>query len=355
MARLFIHPFECENQSRVIGAMEHMATECLDAEAVVGRIRDICYKMVFNQEDRGLENIDLSNASEVSAEMLLRILRQELPSVTREIDNELEVACAEMYDPMVGFLVYITVLFLWKFIVQLLQLKFFKKYESLEQRKQEFFGFYLNTAVDNKDQKPLDTLRVNLIKIIADYISKINGNLKSNAIKNLQSEAVKRQYDSVEINKILTKKYFLKTNPNMFEETFAYMRNPLRKYDEYIEQNLNKKYFVETVKNSQKRRKEEIEKVTQRTLIVVDLLEETFSGYLGGKTSIFQYFTLYTDSGKTSKIEDVYQKQPFEDKLAQICFDIIYKIVTHRNVRNSQTIAGTNHVAEFVIPRNVLT
>ena len=190
MAALFVHPFECENKSRVISAMKHMPTNCLDAEAVVGRIRDICYKMVFNQEDLGPENIHLSNASEMSAELLLRILKQELPSVIREIDNELKVVCAEMYDPMLGFLVYITFLLLWKFIVQLLKLKFTEKYDSLRERKKEFTSFFINTALDNKEEKPLDTLRVNLIMLIGDCISQIDKDLKSSAIKNLKKEGL---------------------------------------------------------------------------------------------------------------------------------------------------------------------
>ena len=358
MVSIFKDPCKCENQSRVFRAMENMTILSFDTGALVERIKNICYWMVFNQEDTGreLRNIDLANVSDISAELLRRVLKQELQIVYQEINAELELACAEIYDPMEGFLIYLAVLFLWKFIVESLRLKFERKYSSLATRKEEYRQFFVNTALDNQEEKALDALRVNMIRVIGNTIKKINANLKIKAKKELESTTVKNQYNSAEINKKMTKKYFKNTKSSMFEDTFAYMQNPLQKWDEYINNTLNKKYFAGIIEQSEKSRKEELEKKTERSLIVLDLLEEKFSNYINeGNNSIMSCFKVFTDLTKNTEINNYVEKNRFKDQITEHAFDILLKILKNENPLASKEVSVSGHIIEFIIPQNILT
>jgi energy-coupling factor transporter ATP-binding protein EcfA2 len=351
--KIFINPFDEENQSKVMNAMSSVIEMYFDYIKLFEKIEHICFKMVFNQEPS--ENIDISKATEISYDMMTRTINQELQIIFDEIDCEMEICGSEMSDIMTGFLIYIASSYIWKFNVQATRKKHENKFKMLRQKEKEFKQYFYDTAIDNKEAQSMIFFTSELGKfIIKNNQNEIN-RLKKKIIKKVKKIEVVNEYNSENIVKLLRKKYFYNTNKGMFKDTFKFMKNPNHFISAHIDE-LNKKYFDEEIKKSNKARSNNLKKNFSRIICVLELLKEKFLKPISkNKYTVLSYFRLYTDSiSPENEITKRRQKKDFTDELAQYSFDLLFGVLENKKIQRVRSIESKSIVTEFIISQSEL-
>ena len=347
---LFINPFDCENESKVADAMCFVAEKYLRLPELVAEIRDISYKLVYNQEHSGSTGCeDLGNVSELSKEMISRMVRQDLKGRFYELDSELDVCAAQLTDVAVGQLVYTGVLFLWKFVVESMQKKNEVKLAKLKSQKNLFRDVFLGTALDNKEENLITEInqRINReMQALNKEMIERSGQVMS---KNLVEDTVKKEFTSKNIMSALRQKYFLNTNESMFQDSFEFMTNPNAMIDKAID-SLNQRYFNAEIDKLDEERFARIRSQFMKTKNILKSLKKIILENNASKgKSIMETFKLFHKTDEQSReITKSTEKIKYSIWLSQFAFDLILDILRGQTPTLRRPIEGADIYSELV-------
>jgi hypothetical protein len=128
--------------------MKSVVLQKFDFKKVITEIKKSCYEIIYNTKAHPeTNNVDLNQVSE----MLTRIVSQSLPNIEFRIENELDICCAEMSDPMMGFLLYIAVMFVWKFVVESMTQKHQREFLVLTKKHEDYKKIFFDTCINKKN------------------------------------------------------------------------------------------------------------------------------------------------------------------------------------------------------------
>lgn len=354
---IFINPLDCENQSRVMRAMTFVLLKYFNFNLVLEEIKQMCYRVIYNlKSHQSIDTeVDLNNVSEVTSDLLIRVISQELERIFYKINQDFEICCAEMSDPLMGFFVYITILFLWKFTVEAMKQKHSQKFVMLEDKREEYYNYFKNTALDNKEQQPIDIMSTEIHNLIHNKFSIEVNKIKSKAKTDVMQESVGKEFNCLNLNKKLIKQFFIDTNPELFEDTYEYMQDPVLKLKNHLDKVLIPKYFEEPIKKLENKRNTSIYKSFERITITLELLEKHFLKYISGDNySCHSYFTVFTDSTDSEEMTKFKHIKEHMDCLAEFGFRFVAGVIKNEQMEQDNIIEGKDILTRFIISKEEL-
>lgn len=353
---LFIDPFDNENQAKVMRAMTFMVCKFFNFDKLVRDIRAICMRVVFNSgSPENPEAVDYENVSQVSQEVLSRIILQELQAKFGEIDRELDVCAAELSDQMVGFLVYLAMLFVWKFTVNSIKAKHRKKFKKLELKKEEFRVIFTDTSLNNKEEQIMIFVNKEMGDQVEKEVQAATKGAQEHAQDFFSSAEVQNKYSSREIGRLLSEKLLQETTPEMYEHTRQFLVNPNQVYDDHIRQ-LNKQIFEDQMKTYTAQKTAQVHGRFKQTLTVLGIFKKFFlEAVAESGSSVLPFFSLFKgEICVENEIKEYSEKKVHLDELATFAFDLVLGVLENEKLECERKLENSEVISRFVIPQEKL-
>ena len=311
----------------------------LKLKRVFQKIEYICYmnicglKSMISFEDHqkfqyDQETIDCRKAPEFSYLLLQNIVKQEFGLLVQEVEQDLSVCGVRIDLPMKGFLTNATLLFVWKFVVDVKARKISRHINGLRQKRVQYYSLYENIVTNNRPSRILNELEIDI-----DHVCQRRWEHKMDRAGRVYKDTFYRDFvkdfQSKTIVQNLEKKYFLHSTQDDFEQVFEFLTSPNKIFENEIKRMMDER-FVAKIQREERAVKADMKIEMENSIKILQIIKNKMNFGKGDTHSILNNYRIFTEGNQ--EIILLKDKTAHLDLVSRVAFRMILGMVKGREV-----------------------
>ena len=355
--KIFLNFENVESQMKLFEIMRWLIMEYFDFQTVIEEIESKVKRIVLDptEEENGeseSQEFDFRNSVDVSYEILQRIIG-EMKGLLSSVDKALGVCAAELGNYAEGFLVFFSILFLWKFIFEKIEKKRSQESQNREKKKKEYRQIFMDIVMNEKDENTILECVLLLEDIMNNKKNQDIMSLSQEIKEYLNSKEVKEHFSNRAVQKDLENKYVFNCKKEDFLKSIKYINNPDQFIDEHIA-NLFKKHFDEKAESENTKYLKHQREILEDSLNLLEVIRTKLTEKSTKNDNVLCYFTVFKVGDSEEEITDMEEKRKYEEMMAGFTFRIFRNLVLGQEVEVSMIDNEKSIKLDFLFSKDEL-